>query len=356
MQPPEFERNHTDRPRIGLTMGDPAGVGPELVLRALQDPLCNDLHQLVVFGSADVLHRCRQQLGWSLDDEVTLIPLDRWNDRRYHPPIDRPVIVDLKNVDAEHLQPGTVCREAGRASFEYVEAALKAAQLDRIDAITTAPICKEAWHLAGYPYPGHTELFAERSGSQKWCMMQYSKAITCTFVTVHVGYADVPKLLTPQRVAETIELTHQALRSLRRRKPRIVVLGLNPHAGENGLFGYGEEENLIAPGVAMARANGLQVEGPVPPDAAFLPTYRETTDAYVCMYHDQGHIPVKALAFDSAVNTTLGIEIIRTSVDHGTAFDIAWQGKAQPTSLFAAINLAGELVIARRLESGTRTA
>ncbi|RMF38412.1 MAG: 4-hydroxythreonine-4-phosphate dehydrogenase PdxA, partial [Planctomycetota bacterium] len=301
MQPIELERNHSDRPRIGLTMGDPAGVGPELVLRALQDPLCNDLQQLVVFGSAAVLHRCREQLGWSVDDDIVVVPFKQWQAARQDPPRDRPLIVDLDNLDAAHLQPGKVSREAGRASFEYIDAAIEAFQVGRIDAITTAPICKEAWQLAGYNYPGHTELFAERSGAKKWCMMQYSKAITCTFVTVHCGYADVPKLLNPERVADTIRLTDQALRSLRRRKPRLVVLGLNPHAGEHGLFGYGEEENLIAPAVVAAQAEGLQVEGPVPPDAAFLPARRETTDGYVCMYHDQGHIPVKALAFDTAV-------------------------------------------------------
>ena len=171
-------------------------------------------------------------------------------------------------------------------------------------------------------------------------MMQYSDEITCTFVTVHVGYRDVPDLLSKERILDVIELTAEALEKLRGHKPRIVVCGLNPHAGEHGLFGEREEERIIIPAIEAARAKGITVEGPLPPDTAFLAPKRKVTDAFVCMYHDQGHIPVKALAFDSAVNTTLGIPIIRTSVDHGTACDIAWQGKANPSSLFSAVRLA----------------
>lgn len=174
-------------------------------------------------------------------------------------------------------------------------------------------------------------------------MMQYSEAITCTFVTVHVGYAEVPKLLTKERILEVIELSAENLQRIRQRHPKIVVCGLNPHAGEHGLFGNHEEEKIILPAIEMARQKGIDVEGPLPPDTAFLPWKRKSTDVFVCMYHDQGHIPVKALAFDCAVNTTLGLSIIRTSVDHGTALDIAWQGKASPSSLLSAIQLAVQL-------------
>jgi 4-phospho-D-threonate 3-dehydrogenase / 4-phospho-D-erythronate 3-dehydrogenase len=163
-------------------------------------------------------------------------------------------------------------------------------------------------------------------------------------VTVHVGYAEVPKLLTRERVLETIELTAESLAVIHGRNPQIVVCGLNPHAGEHGLFGDREEERIIYPAIEVARHRGLLVEGPLPPDTAFLPAKRRTTDAFVCMYHDQGHIPLKALAFDSAVNTTLGLRVVRTSVDHGTAYDIAWQGTASCSSLFAAIRLAIRLV------------
>jgi 4-hydroxythreonine-4-phosphate dehydrogenase len=174
-------------------------------------------------------------------------------------------------------------------------------------------------------------------------MMQFSPQITCTFVTVHCGYADVPKLLTTDRIVDVIELTSQALWQIHGRAPKILVCGLNPHAGENGLFGYREEEHIIAPAIEVARARGIHVEGPLPPDTAFVPFRRQSSDAVVCMYHDQGHIPVKALAFDSAVNTTLGISVVRTSVDHGTACDISWQNIAKPDSLFAAIRLAVQL-------------
>jgi 4-phospho-D-threonate 3-dehydrogenase / 4-phospho-D-erythronate 3-dehydrogenase len=210
--------------------------------------------------------------------------------------------------------------------------------------VSTAPLNKEAMHAAGINFPGHTEIFAARTNAARSCMMQYSEEITCTFVTVHVGYREVPALLTKERILDVIELTAAALKRLRQRDPQIVVCGLNPHAGEHGLFGDREEERIIIPAIEAARAQGIGIEGPLPPDTAFLPAKRKTTDAFVCMYHDQGHIPVKALAFDSAVNTTLGLPIIRTSVDHGTACDIAWQGKANPSSLFSAVRLALRLI------------
>lgn len=173
--------------------------------------------------------------------------------------------------------------------------------------------------------------------------MQYSEIITCTFVTVHVGYAEVPKFLSPGRILDVIELTDSAIRKIRGHQPRLLICGLNPHAGEQGLFGNREEEELILPAIESARAKGILIDGPLPPDTAFIPSRRASSDAVICMYHDQGHIPVKALAFDSAVNTTLGLPIIRTSVDHGTAYDIAWKGSASPSSLFAAIKLAVKL-------------
>jgi 4-hydroxythreonine-4-phosphate dehydrogenase len=167
--------------------------------------------------------------------------------------------------------------------------------------------------------------------------------VRASFVTVHCGYAEVPGLLTKERIVDVIELTAEAMRRIRGTNPKLAVLGLNPHAGEHGLFGNGEEENIILPAIEAARARGLTVEGPLPPDTAFLPAKRRATDAFICMYHDQGHIPLKALAFDTAVNTTLGLPIIRTSVDHGTACDIAWQGKATGSSLFEAVRLAAKL-------------
>jgi 4-hydroxythreonine-4-phosphate dehydrogenase len=198
-------------------------------------------------------------------------------------------------------------------------------------------------HAAGLPYAGHTEIFTEKTGARRSCMMLTSDEITCSLVTTHIGYAAVPSQLTTERIVEVIELTNQAMTQLRGRSVKIVLCGLNPHAGEHGLFGSGEEEQVIAPAAAVARAWGMDVVGPLPPDTAFVPARRRATDAYVCMYHDQGLVPLKALAFDVAVNVTLGLPIIRTSVDHGTAFDIAWTGRADCSSLIRAVLLAARL-------------
>ncbi len=344
--------------RMGLTMGDPAGVGPEIVLNVLSDQTIADKCQLVVFGDVSVLERCAHETGARFD----LLPATSEQSITERSTKLGHVIVDCRAIEADQFQPGVVSAATGHASFVYIQRAIDAALSGTIAAVTTAPINKEALHAAGHFYPGHTEMFAERAPKRKapvspepglkpcgsrdvedFCMMQFSPEITCTFVTVHCGYAEVPQLLTIERVLDVIELTGQALTKLRGPNPKIVVCGLNPHAGEHGLFGNREEERIITPAIEAARARGWDVEGPLPPDTAFLPWKRQTTAAFVCMYHDQGHIPVKALAFDSAVNTTLGISIIRTSVDHGTACDIAWQGKARPHSLRAALDVALKL-------------
>lgn len=325
--------------RIGLTMGDPAGVGPEIVLSVLNDVDIASRSQLVVFGDASVLERCAEATGQPFHSCV--VPLNQWLESS--DATGESLIVDCNCMDAQLLTPGVVSAATGDASFRYIQYAIDAALAGKIDAVTTAPINKEALRAAGHKYPGHTEMFAERAGARRACMLQYSPEITCSFVTVHCGYAEVPALLTQQRVLDVIELTAEALKRLRGYHPKLVVCGLNPHAGEHGLFGDREEERIIMPAIEQARAAGISIEGPLPPDTAFLPWKRQTTDAFICMYHDQGHIPVKALAFDSAVNTTLGISIIRTSVDHGTACDIAWQGTARSHSLRAALNVALKL-------------
>lgn len=323
-------------PRVALTMGDPAGVGPELCLRVAADPGVLRRCVPVIVGDGGVLQRVAERLALPLPD--VLLDWEAWQQQAAE--VDRPCLVDLGAVAAEEVEPGKVSAATGRAAFACVQRAIDAALAGQVVAVTTAPLNKEALFAAGYRFPGHTEIFAARTQAPRWCMMQYSEEITCTFVTVHVGYREVPGLLSTRRILEVIELTAEALSRLRGRSPRIAVCGLNPHAGEHGLFGEGEEERIILPAIEAARAQGLQVEGPLPPDTAFLPTRRRNTDAFVCMYHDQGHIPVKALAFDRAVNTTLGLPIIRTSVDHGTACDIAWQGKASPDSMRAAVQLA----------------
>ena len=325
----------TQKPCLAITMGDPAGVGPELCLQLLQHDRLLQQCTPVVFGHAALLRRVARQIG--LSDALSVLSLGDWQ-AGAQPSL--PCVLDLAGLDADRVRPGAFDADTGRASYALIQAAIEAALASRVAAVVTAPINKEALHAAGIRFPGHTEIFAARTGASRWCMLQYSQQITCSFVTVHVGYAQVPELLSEARILEVIELTADALRRIRGREPRLIVCGLNPHAGEHGLFGNAEEERWIVPAVTAVRRQGIDIEGPLPPDTAFLPEKRQTTDAFVCMYHDQGHIPLKALAFDSAVNTTLGLPIIRTSVDHGTAGDIAWQGKARPGSLFAAVDLA----------------
>ena len=320
-------------PRIAVTMGDPAGIGPEICLHLLNDASLRNVCVPIVFGDAGVLRRVAEKLNISFSTPIVAAVQAATG----------PAVLDLRYVEAAAVVPGRVDAKCGDAAFRYVIAAIDAGLAGNIDAVATGPLNKEAMHAAGHKYPGHTEIFAERMKAARSCMMLTSPELTCSFVTVHVGYHEVPGLLSVQRIRDVIELTAEAMQRIRGHAPKLVVCGLNPHAGENGLFGEREEEKFIAPAIAAARAQGLQIEGPLPPDTAFLPQRRRTTDAFICMYHDQGHIPLKALAFDSAINTTLGLPVIRTSVDHGTAFDIAWQGKANPASLGEAVRLAARL-------------
>lgn len=336
------------RPRIAVTMGDPAGVGPELCLRLISGEEIRRECVPVVFGDVGVLDRVARQLGWPTPERV--ISGEEWSGRG--PAVDAPAVLDLGAIAAEAVRPGAIAAEAGRAAYRYIERAIREALAGRVDAVATGPIHKEALRAAGIPFPGHTEIFAAQTDARRSCMMLTSEAITCSFVTAHVGYRDVPRLLSPERILDVIELSAEAMQRIRGRTPRLLVCGLNPHAGEHGLFGDREEERFIIPAVAEAGARGLPVEGPLPPDTAFLPARRRETDCFICMYHDQGHIPLKALAFDLAVNITLGLPIIRTSVDHGTAFDIAWQGRADGTSLIRAVRLAARLAAGTAAEAG----
>ena len=316
-------------PKIAVTMGDPAGVGPEVCLRLLQDEAIARLCTPIVFGSAAVLEQAAVQCCLAKPGKVVAGLSEA----------DSPCVLDIGAIGLDDFTTGAVNAATGRAAFTYIEDAINAALSGQIAAVTTAPINKVALHAADIPFPGHTEIFAAKTHAPRYCMLQYSSEVRAVFVTTHVGYAEVPGLLTKAAILDTIELGAQAMRRIRGGGPRIVVLGLNPHAGENGLFGR-EEQVAIIPAIESARKLGLNVEGPVPPDTAFLPAKRRETDLFVCMYHDQGHIPLKALCFDEAVNTTLGLPIVRTSVDHGTALDIAGLGQANPNSLFEAVKLA----------------
>ena len=310
-------------------MGDPAGVGPEICLKLLQNKDIAKICTPIIFGSFSVLAQAATQCN--LDKpELVISGLSE---------ADKPCVLDIGGIDLNELTVGTVNAKSGHASYTYIEDAINAALSGQVSAVTTAPINKEALHAAGINFPGHTEIFASKTHAERVCMFQYSSEVRAVFVTTHVSYAEVPSLITKANILNTIELGAQAMERIKGNKPKIVVLGLNPHAGENGLFGT-EEQSTIIPAIEAAKKIGLNVEGPVSPDTAFLPKKRQETDLFVCMYHDQGHIPLKSLCFDEAVNTTLGLPIIRTSVDHGTALDIAGLGQANPGSLFEAINLA----------------
>ncbi|HVM60774.1 MAG TPA: 4-hydroxythreonine-4-phosphate dehydrogenase PdxA [Verrucomicrobiae bacterium] len=326
------------RPILGLTMGDPAGVGPELCARALREPSVLRACVPVLFGGAGVIKRLAQA-GLPVPGCRT-VSLAEWEKGGT---IGEPLIVDCAAMDAASFRVGAISPACGKAAFAWIEQAIRAAMAGRIAGVVTAPVHKEALRLAGVPYPGHTEIFTALTGAKRSCMMLRSDVLTVSMVTTHVGYAEVPRKLSTERILDVIELTDEAMRRMLGRAPRLAVCGLNPHAGEHGLFGQHEEEQIIQPAVQRANGNGIAAEGPLPPDAAFTPSQRKRFDAIVTMYHDQGHIPFKMLAFDTGVNVTLGLPIVRTSVDHGTAFDIAWKGVADPRSLYAAIRVAVDL-------------
>lgn len=323
------------KPIIGITMGDPAGIGPELCARAVVEPEILDICVPIIFGSATVLDQLREH---GLDvSPIKRITLEDWHSTKT---ISEPVLVDVWRAGTAHITPGKVDPLCGKMAFEFITSAIDEARTNRIAAVVTAPINKEALHAAGINFPGHTEIFTQLTGAKRTCMMQWSNQLVVTMVTTHIGYAQVPKHLSVTRVFDVIMLTAEAMRWMLGREPRIGVCALNPHAGEHGLFGDGEEERIIAPAIELARNQGVDARGPLVPDAAFTPGMRSHFDAVVTMYHDQGHIPFKMVAFDVGVNITLGLPIIRTSVDHGTAFDIAWKGIAKPTSLYSAIKVA----------------
>ena len=312
------------------------GVGPELCLRAAADPVVLDCCIPALFGDPEVFRRVAEATG--LDTVSLSVPLSDWPLRS----ISGPTIVDCGSVTPANLTPGKLSADCGRASYVCIREAIQSVQDGHTAALVTAPINKESLNMAGIPYPGHTEMLAESAGTDRYCMMLTSDTITVSLATTHLALSDVPAALSTEKIVDVISLTADAMRRVRGHEPRIVVCGLNPHAGEHGLFGA-EESEIIAPAVEKAKADGVDVEGPVPPDTAFIPSRLRDTDAHVCMYHDQGLIPFKLLAFDAGVNVTLGLPFVRTSADHGTAFDIAWKGEAEATSMLNAILLAVRL-------------
>jgi len=287
-------------PRVAITVGDPAGIGPEIAAAAAADPRVREVCEPIVIG----------------------------------PP---PGLV---------VSIGQVSASAGRAAYDAIVAAVSAAQRGEVDAVATAPVSKEAFALAGLPWKGHTDLLGHLTGSPFVAMMFESPALRVVLATVHVALRDVPSLVTRELIERTIALTARELPHFGVVAPRLALAGLNPHAGEHGLMGE-EDDRVLAPAVAASREAGIDVAGPFPADTIFLRAHRGEFDAVIACYHDQGLIPVKLLAFGQAVNVTLGLPIVRTSVDHGTAFDIAGAGRADPGSMIEAVRLAARLATAR---------
>ena len=335
------------RPLLAITEGDPAGIGPEVVLKALaRHPDLYDRCRPLVVGDRRILARAAPWVGAAALD---LSPLSHPRDGVYRPgTVD---LLDLADADPAACPIGQERAAAGRAAVEAVFAACDLALAGAADAVVTAPLNKAAMHLAGFAYAGHTELLAERTGAARVSMLLVGPTLKVVHVSTHVSLAEAIRRVTTERVIETIRLAAEACAALGVPHPRIAVAGLNPHAGEGGLFGD-EEARAIAPAIAAARAEGLDVSDPQPPDTVFLRATKGAYDIVVAMYHDQGHVPMKLLAFDSGVNVSVGLPIVRTSVDHGTAFDIAGTGTANEESMVAAIDVAIQMAHARRARSG----
>jgi 4-hydroxythreonine-4-phosphate dehydrogenase len=316
-------------------MGDPAGVGPEVIVKALECPEVWDVCRPVVVGDA----RWLEEAGRIVGTHRSVRAVDAMGQAGSGESVD---VLDLANVDADRLERGQVSPEAGQAAYEYIQRAVRLALEGEAAGVVTAPINKEALHAAGVPYAGHTEMLAALCGVKDVAMLLVSGKLRVSHVSTHVSLRQAVERVNVERIMQVVGLTHEALRRTGLATPRIALAGLNPHAGEGGLFGN-EESDIISPAVEAARAEGMDVAGPYPPDSVFLRASQGEFDAVVAMYHDQGHIPIKLLGFYEGVNVTLGLPIVRTSVDHGTAFDIVGTGRADERSLVAALRLAAQM-------------
>ena len=315
-----------------MTQGDPAGIGGEVALKALKLKLSRSPVSYLMVGGFDQLQKNARKLKIN-------IPLAR---------VDRPHAISGKLAVLDlggplHVKWGKISKDCGAAAVRYIEAAARLALAGEVQAIVTAPINKEAIHLSGSKFPGHTEMLAHLSKTRNFAMMMVGGPFKITLQSIHLSLADAVKKVKPAAVFEKLELTHRTMTTwFKIKNPRIAVAGLNPHAGENGAFGR-EELTVLKPVIQKARARGWNITGPHPPDTLFYWAAQGRYDAILCMYHDQGLIPLKLTAFDSGVNLTLGLPFARTSPDHGTAFDIAGKGKASPNSMLAALDLAEKL-------------
>ncbi len=349
-----------NKPIIGITMGDPASIGPEITIKALAGHMnLYDECRPLVIGDAEIIRRARRMVG---REDVKIRPVSSVSEALFTPgAID---VYDMKMVDADTMKIGQVSAEAGNAAFQYVKKVIEMAMADEVDATVTNALNKEAMNLAGHHFSGHTEIYAHYTGTEKYCMMLAHQNMRVTHVSTHVSLREACDRVRKDRVLEVIRLSSEACKDLGIEKPRIAVAGLNPHCGEGGLFGD-EEIKEITPAIEAARAEGIDAAGPYPPDSIFPKLRGGWYDIVVCMYHDQGHIPLKVVGFVysqtegkwdavEGINLTLGLPIIRVSVDHGTAFDQAGTGMASELSLLSSISCAIRLAPSRLARKGLR--
>lgn len=322
------------RPVIGISMGDPLGIGPEILVKALQHPGMYDICRPVVLGDPHVMAQALSQFSTSMTLHQISVPENG---------VDEPGYLNLlavSNLRKKVKANTTMTPDMGQAMADYITSGVRLAMKEKIAALVTCPITKTGLTLAGSPFHGHTEMIAHQTGTRKFAMMLAGNRLKVVLVTIHIPLEAVCRSLSRDKIVDTILLTRDALQKrFNVLHPRLAVAGLNPHAGEAGLFGT-QEQDIIAPAVQAAGTENCDVLGPLPPDTVFFHALNKKYDAVVCMYHDQGLIPFKLIHFADGVNITLGLPIIRTSVDHGTAYDIAWQGKADPTSLVQAVKMA----------------
>ena len=318
---------------IGLTLGDPAGIGPEIIVKAFQDELLSIDNRILVIGDAELLKRTAKQIAPEILIHSVTSPEEGWYQTCT---ID---VLDLNNV-SEALPMGKPSAEGGKASYEAIQKAVELALKDKVAAITTGPINKQSLHLAGHPFPGHTELLGHLTGSKNSSLMMEGNSLRVILVTTHLPLDQVKSQITEEKVLQSIRLTNDWLQKYVTDIPSIAVVGLNPHCGDGGIFGL-EEIKFILPALKIAQQEGIQASGPYPADALFQRTASEKYDAVICMYHDQGMIPVKMNGM--GVNITMGLPILRTSVDHGTAYDIVGRNKASAENLKLALKTAGRL-------------
>lgn len=322
---------------IGITMGDPAGIGPEIILKCFTKDNIKD-KKIIILGDFYVLSHIKKNLEidkFSLN-KITSIDEAEFNENILN-------VLHLDNIDLKNIEPGKVQSKCGNAAFEYVKKAAELTLNKEIDAIVTAPLNKEALHKAGHFFSGHTEILAHVCNKTNYAMLLHDEKLKVIHVSTHVSLLNAIKNLKKDRVSTVIQLANDSMERLGYQNPKIAVAGINPHAGEGGLFGD-EEIREIIPSIQEKVEQGINVVGPVPPDTVFLRALEGEYDIVVAMYHDQGHIPLKILGFHSGVNITVGLPIIRTSVDHGTAFPIAWKGIANENSMENAILLAEKLI------------